>query len=766
VGRGENSRRDVSGSMSRRRFLTTTGLALSLSCGGIPTFAQLHKKRNQRSGQESRSPTKFIYGTHFYHPGSGPRPDQFRGMIKDIATKYQFNIIRIFPPWDYYNSEPEKFNFEELEELLRICDEYDIRVLMTIMLESAPYWLEQAHPETRFVNARGEPIRLAGSGAHYTGGYPGLCFDWEVVRNAAELFVHELTKLSASHPSIYAYDIWNEPEHVDLGYQEVADVNSPISGRLFCYCEQTIAKFQGWLERRYGTLDRLNNAWIRAYPNWKAIDPPRKPGNMYADWMDWFHFIQESMTECMRFRAKAVKEMDSSRVLESHVAYFPPVTDVVLSGGQNWRLAEVVDVLGCTFWARDLDQAAAQLDVVRSYASGKDFWITEMEGNHESFGYLRSAPMLPQEIRVRNWLAVFAGAKAIIYWTYLTEGTGVEASGFGLVSRGGESTERAEEAARTNRFIQARWALLEHYRPKPQVAILFDQDNAILTFAGNAKEEPSTQSASGYHNALWNLDHWVDFIEVARINDPQYKVLIVPWHLIGKKATCEAIRSFVEGGGVAILETAFGRFDENYFFNPVIPGYGLDEVFGYREKDSLMIESGKFATIGSAENASTGDLREAELVFSQPIATRVKAHTYLTPIEVHSATPIATCHEWTVAATKKVGNGRAYYFGTNMGGTLSSGDSSAMELLGSIISTEVVPMVSCSGVLRPRLINGAGRGLLGVFNRSDAHQTATIVLAISFKYATDVYSGKRWKIENDRFPVGVAPGDVAVFEME
>jgi len=61
-------------------------------------------------------------------------------------------------------------------------------------------------------------------------------------------------------------------------------------------------------------------------------------------------------------------------------------------------------------------------------------------------------------------------------------------------------------------------------------------------------------------------------------------VLVAPWHLIGKKTTSEKLRSFVEQGGTLLLETGFGKFDERYYVNPVIPGNGLDEAFGYRRR--------------------------------------------------------------------------------------------------------------------------------------------------------------------------------------
>jgi beta-galactosidase len=689
-------------------------------------------------------------------------------MIDAIANKYQFNIIRIWPPWDYYNPRPGEFHFDDLEELMRICDECDMRVLMTIYLESAPYWLEQAHPETRLINAKGEPLRLGGDGGAYSGGWPGLCLDWEVVQEEAARFVHELTKLSAAHRSLYAYDVWNEPMIVrSLG---TADHLATVSEKLFCYCDRTIAEFRSWLQRRYGSLDRLNEAWIRRYPDWKAIDPPRVLIQMYTDWLDWRQFIQERTTAYMKFRVKNVRDIDPNHIVESHLAHCPPIQSATLGGIQGWRLAEVLEVFGCSFYLRwfggPVDRGAAMIEVTRSYAVGKDFWITELQGGHGNEGYWRSAPMRAREIRMWNWMAVAAGAKGIIYWTYLTEGTGREASGFGLVARSGEPTERVEEAAITNRLIQARWDLLKDYRPHPEVAILFDQDNALLTFVGNANEDPSTHSAAGYYRAFWNLDSWVDFIEPARIPDSRYKVLAVPWHLIGKKATCAAIRSFAARGGTVILETAFARFDDDNYFNSVIPGNGLDQAFGYREKESIMLENGKLPLEALDQVPSGANPYEAEIRFSHPVMARVKANTYLTPIELSSATAIATCQQWTVGAMKKVGSGRVYYFGTNFGGSISEGDSGGIDVLRAIISAVVRPPATSSGKLRPRLIHGAGRGLLTVFNDTAQDQTATITVPAGYRRATDIYNGKHNAIKENQFNIMVPFREVAVFDLD
>ena len=70
-------------------------------------------------------------------------------MLKTITQEYKFNIIRIYLAWVYCNPQPDKFNFEELNEVMSYCDEFGLKVLMGVITEEAPNWLEKAHPEAR-----------------------------------------------------------------------------------------------------------------------------------------------------------------------------------------------------------------------------------------------------------------------------------------------------------------------------------------------------------------------------------------------------------------------------------------------------------------------------------------------------------------------------------------------------------------------------------------------------------------------------------------
>lgn len=690
-------------------------------------------------------------------------------MLRKIAQEYKFNIIRIYSSWVYNNPEPARFDFEELNEVMHYCDEFGLRVLMGVITEDAPYWLEAAHSETRYVDARGQPQRLDGSGNNVSGGWPGLCLDWEPVRQAAGKFIREMTKVVSAHPSMYAYDCWNEP-HIEPSWGH--HFAETIDTLLFCYCSRTIAEFQRWLKRRYGTLDRLNEAWVRRYPSWATVRPPRLRGT-YADWLDWRRFIIDRSTDEMRFRAENVRAVDSRNIIESHGPHHPPIEGMTIMGTNAWRLAEVVDTWGLSLFPRLFDvpayAGAAKLEITRSNAGGKDFWMTELQGGHGNDGLLWRGPMMrARDVRFWNWLAVACGAKGILYWTYHTEATGTEATGFGLVARDGSSTERVLEAAEDDRLIQAHWDIIQSFKPKPEVAILFDQDNALLTFAMGSEESASTDSFRGYYKALWNCDLPADFIEPASMGKTPYKIIIAPWHLMGKKETCERLRHFVELGGTLILETSFGLFDEHCFHNPVVPPHGLAEAFGFREKESYFMR----APDESYPPVVVEDLPASERIyfqplieFLQPVAVGVKAHTFLTPIEISTAIPIARYKDITVAATRKLGQGQVYYFGTNLGASIEGGDKNGIELLRAIVRQIAQPTVT-SDKVRPRLVEGESRGLLMVFNDTTEDQTATITLPQKYVRATDIHEQRELTVEQHAVRVTVPYQSALVLRLE
>jgi beta-galactosidase GanA len=758
----------MSKKVSRRTFVRTATGLIAVNWGGLQILASPASTLAQSLGgsRPIPMPQEFIYGAEFFRPPNPPRAQRHE-MLKAIANEYKFNIIRVYCSWVYLNPEPGKFDFTEIEEVLNDCDQLGLKVLMGAVIEEAPYWLEAAHPESRFVDALGAPQRLQTASINMSGGWPSLCMDWAPVRNAAESFLRELAKVVSKHSSMYAYDVWNEPHLEPSGGHEF---NASTDQKLYCYCEKTVASFQNWLKQQYGTLEKLSEAWVRRYPSWDVIDPPRGPGS-YIDWVDWRRFMIERSTEEMRYRVKTLRSVDTRSILESHVFSQAAILPLALQAINPWRLAELMEYWGLSDFPRWQESpiyfGAAQIELTRAAAAGKPFWITELQGGHGSNGIRRSRQMRPRDIRLWNWVLVAMGGKGIIYWCYLTEATGTESTGFGLVERDGVASERVLEAAQDHKLIQAQWEIIKDYNPSPEVAVLVDIDNALLTFAMSGKEDASTKSFAGYYKAMWNSDVLVDFIEPQSLsNSEKYKVIIAPWHLIGKKQTCDRLRQFVEDGGTLFLETGFASYDEHMVYNPIVPAFGLAEAFGYREQESLYMMQNDVK-----ENPKPEDLPDSErvyveghLTFTEPVSVTIKAHTFLTPITVSSAKVIASYESTPVAAVKKVGRGQMYYIGTNLGASIEEGSQAGIELVRAIV-TQVVQRAVTSEKVRPRLIESPNGSLLIIFNDQITDQTAKVRVPSHYKMATNLYDSQSQTVHSGAVEIQVPFEGVSVLRL-
>jgi hypothetical protein len=279
--------------------------------------------------------------------------------------------------------------------------------------------------------------------------------------------------------------------------------------------------------------------------------------------------------------------------------------------------------------------------------------------------------------------------------------------------------------------------------------VLVDLDNALLTFAMSGREDASTKSFAGYYKALWNSDVLVDFMEPKSLHHAEkYKVIVAPWHLIGKQETCDHLRQFVETGGTLLLETGFASYDEHMVYNPIVPAFGLAEAFGYREQESLYMMQGS----DLRDNPKPEDLPpservylEGQLAFTEPVTATIKAHTFLTPIAVSSAKVIATYESTPVAATRKLGKGQVYYVGTNLGASIEEGSQAGIELVRAIVSQAVRPAVTAEKV-RPRLIESRAGSLLLVFNDQIADQRVRVQVPPHYKTAMNIYDNQSQNI--------------------
>jgi beta-galactosidase GanA len=273
----------------------------------------------------------------------------------------------------------------------------------------------------------------------------------------------------------------------------------------------------------------------------------------------------------------------------------------------------------------------------------------------------------------------------------------------------------------------------------------------------SGKEDASTKSFAGYYKALWNSDVLVDFIEPQSLRaGAKYKLIIAPWHLIGKQETCDRLRQFVEAGGTLLLETGFASYDEHMVYNPIVPALGLSEAFGYREQESLYMMQNDLRDNPKLEDLPPSErvYIEGQLTFTEPVAATIKAHTFLTPITVSSAKVIAAYESTPVAATRKLGKGQVYYVGTNLGASIEEGSQTGLELVRAIVGQMIQPAVTAEKV-RPRLIESQAGSLLIVFNDQITDQTVKVQVPSRYKTAMNIYGNQLQNIQGGAVDIEV-----------
>ncbi len=715
----------------------------------------------------------FTYGTHYWRPPTPPR-DEHRRHLQTIKHEMGFDLVKFRMLWNWHHREPDKFDFDEVHELFDICEEVGLEVLLELSLENAPYWLEAEHPEARYVNANGRAIELGAQEATPGGGHPGLCFHHDVVIQNAERYVRQMVREFKGRDNLRLYDCWNEP-HLEPVWCN--NMWGTVGDKVYCYCQASRAAFQAWLERRYGDVDSFNKAWRRAYSCLSHVNPPILHGN-YADWLDWMRFWLDELQEQMRWRVKVIKEEDPARMVISHSGAVPPVLPRANACIHNWKFAEPVDMWGTSFgpqgFSWDLATCAQVIELTRSAARGKAFWISEMPGGAGSIrGFKAGRIPRARDYHVWNWLAAVLGSEGTMHWCYLPERTGHEAGNCGMVRPNGQPTARSLAIRDTAALLRKHQDILLGVRVPAQVAVLYDPDNSSLLFAMELEDTLYGDSHIGYYRALWKSDLTARYVTYETLDDIREDVLIVPMALTMPDHVADWIARFVREGGVLITEVRTGMFDEHGFMRPDLPAGALREAAGLVEGEQVCSDPSNTIAVPTADGTLERQIRVGlspldpihlgpPIDFTQPIQAQVPAHGYLAALELKGAMPLGCCGDMVLAAHHEYGKGQVYYFGTYMGLALCKNIPEAHSLVREILLRHAEPVVH--GVrLRPRLITSDKGALLVAFNDHHA-EVVNEALGVpdGFERGENIVTGETYSVTAGNISLEVGPENAVV----
>ena len=520
-----------------------------------------------------------------------PEKDAWRRDLAAIKS-LGFNSVKAWVDWASTEPERGRYRFDALEQLLTLSDEIGLRVIVQLYTDAAPEWLGQRYPDSSFVTYQGTRIASQAS--------PGYCLDHSGVRADMVAFIGAASTAAARHSSFYAVDVWSEPHVVNWVW-----FNTPAE---FCYCPYTQARFRDWLKRKYQSLDAVNGAWYRTFSSWDQVDAPRFGTILsYTDLIDWKTFIAAKLEEDLKVKADASAPR-GPRPVSSH-SDAPAIMLSPLSGFGNpddWWMRRSVDYYGTSIYPKHAAAATpwsavrltSALDGIRSATGDRGWWVGELQAGQGATGVRVASPVTGADLRLWGWTAISRGARAISYYAWYPMSAGYESNGYGMIELDGTITDRARIAGEFAGVVARNASLFAPLQPhRSKVAILY---NRLSYLAGGNTVAPGTvvrNSMLGIYRALFEQNIQVDFIhpdDVATGAASKYAVIYLSYPVMLPQPVAEALKAYVRGGGTLISEARPAWNNERGLANARIPGGGLDQMFGARERELRAADSVPF----------------------------------------------------------------------------------------------------------------------------------------------------------------------------
>jgi beta-galactosidase GanA len=474
------------------------------------------------------------------------------------------NTVKLWAVWSWIERTEGSFYFEDLDELFEICADVKLGVVLNLIPEGTPYWLERRLPEAAYLANDGYRAEFSGAANMPSGGWPGLCRDNSQVAAFANRFLEQVALRYRERLNLVAFDVWNEP-HIDPAFDYPA--------KLFCYCKASLDRFLAWLQRKYECLERLNKAWHRAYADWDDVTAPTRFGT-YPDMIDWRRFWLENHAQWLEARVAIVKGVAPNVIAMTHVPFSGYFGGSGKGGlGQTltdeFLLATKVEQFGLTSFPKwlmqnDPIQHLFNVEMVGAAAGQKDFWQSELQSGGGLWGAYGSEVATPEEIRLWTWGALAAGAKGVIFWQWRPEPSGLEAPGFGLTTIDGWGSPRTEAAKTMGLHIAANRCLGEATQMLACNAIFLSRTADLFFFAADRGERLYADGLFGAYRSFLDAGLPVRFIHSDAVlggTTPRPEVLYVPAALALSDGEIASLEAWIAAGSTVVVEACTGLFD-------------------------------------------------------------------------------------------------------------------------------------------------------------------------------------------------------------
>ena len=464
-------------------------------------------------------------------------------------------VIRIAEfAWSLTEPREGEFTYDYFQRFLDLCQREGMGVVFGTPTATPPAWLTRKYPEV--LNTRQD------GAAYQHGGRRHYNYNSPVYRRLCSRIVEKLAQAYGQHPAIVGWQIDNELNCETDEFYSRADGEA----------------FRVYLRKKFGTLDRLNEAlgatfWNQTYTEWSQLDVPRltvsNARNPHVQ-LEYNRFISESARSFCHMQAEILRR------------YVKP-GDFITTNGMFSRLdnhsmtRESLDVYTFDSYPNfaygldnespdgDLRDRWAALRLIETRSVCPHFGIMEQQSGANGWISRLEAPA-PRPGQMTLWAmqSVAHGADFISFFRWRTCPMGTEIYWHGILDYDNRDNRKLREVEDIHRKMKA----IDPVCGADYVAafaLLKDYDNQWDTDPDHWHRRVATASQDGIFEAAarHHLPYDSVFIDQPDAAEKlaKYPVAVYPHPTLMDEKRAGLLRQYVENGGTLLIGCRSGYKD-------------------------------------------------------------------------------------------------------------------------------------------------------------------------------------------------------------
>ncbi|MDO4853256.1 MAG: beta-galactosidase, partial [Clostridia bacterium] len=348
--------------------------------------------------------------------------------------------------WTLIEPREGEFHFELFDDYLNLCAKEGIGVILGTPTATPPAWLTEQYPEVLNALPDGTLLRHGGR-RHYT-------YNSQVYQKLCARIVMEMAKRWGRHPAVVGWQIDNE---LNCETDEF-------------YAEADHVAFRAFVQKKYKTLDALNDAWGTAfwsevYTDWSQVRCPRPVLNGGVNphlRLDYARFVSDSCIRFAKMQADILRQYQKPGDFITTNGLFGHLDNHVLEN-------EVLDVYAYDSYpdfafeidrdplhSRDLNDRKWSRNLIETRSVCPHFGILEQQSG--AGGWVNRMEMpAPRPGQLTLWAmqSVAHGADFVSFYRWRTAAFGTELYWHGILDYDGRDNRKLREVTAFSKLLHS-----------------------------------------------------------------------------------------------------------------------------------------------------------------------------------------------------------------------------------------------------------------------------------------------------------------------